>query len=365
MDKILGVINLHTNSDFANLTSKKSIATTSFLGRYYFIDFVLSRFTNCNINSIELLVKNKPISLFKHLSIGAKEWAVNTQMGGINFMYNELESKRNYMNTDFYTMLTNKNYLYNYNHAFVLVAPCDIISNIDYQKMMESHILSGKLFTVAYADCSKELDKFEDVEKVNLSDNQKSLRYFNINKENPNVYMNTFIIHRTKLIELLENFDTDDEIPTFRDILEYAARLDDVNVYKYDGFIRYFRTLENYIDYSLEMLDEKKYSALFNENNPIYTRGYNTSPTLYKSNASVNRCYVANGCSIDGKITNSILGRNVVVEKNVIINNSIIFSNAVIKEGSIIEDAIIENGTVVESKVKIRGNNKKPAYIQF
>ena len=101
MDKILGIVNLHTESNFGNLTQRKNIETTSFLGRYYFIDFVLSRFTNCNINNIEILVKNKPTSLFKHLSLGAKEWSVNTQIGGINLMYNELESKKNYLNTDY------------------------------------------------------------------------------------------------------------------------------------------------------------------------------------------------------------------------------------------------------------------------
>ena len=363
MDKILGIVNLHSNSDFGNLTSKKNIATTSFLGRYYFIDFVLSRFANCNINNIEILVKNKPTSLFKHLNVGAKEWSVNTQTGGINLMYNELECKKNYMNTDFNTLLNNKNYLYNYNQAFVLVAPCDILSNIDYQKMVESHILSGKLITVAYKNCSSELEMFNGTEKVVLSNNGK-LKCFEKNDTNPNVYMETFVIHRTKLIEILENFDIDDEIPTFKDIISYAARLEDVNTYEYNGFMRYFRTLENYIDYSLEMLNPESYKKLFDKNYPIYTRGYNTPPTIYGKNSEVKRCYVANGCNVDGTVTNSILGRNVIIEKGAKINNSIIFSNAHIKADSVIEDAIIEHGTIVENKTKIKGNIKKPAYIQ-
>ena len=364
MDKILGVINLHSNCNFGSLTTKKNIETTSFLGRYYFIDFVLSRFTNCNINNIEILVKNKPVSLFQHLNIGAKEWSVNTQIGGINLMYNELESKKSYMNTDFNTLLTNKKYLHNYNHAFVLFAPCEVISNIDYQKMMESHILSGKLITVAYKDCSDELNKYEDVDKINLSEDGKNMKYFKKDKDNPNVYMETFIIHRTKLIEILDNFDMDDEIPTFKDIISYAARLEDVNVYKYDGFMRYFRNLEHYIEYSLEMLEPENYKKLFDINHPVYTKGYNTIPTVYGPNSSVNRCFVANGCNVNGKVSNSILGRSVVIEKDVVINNSIIFSNVHIKSGAVIEDAIIEHGTVIESKTKIKGNIKKPAYIQ-
>jgi len=364
MDKILGIINLHSDSNFGNLTINKNIATTSFLGRYYFIDLALSHFTNYNINNIEILVKNKPTSLFQHLNIGARNWSINTQTGGINLMYNELESKKSYMNTDFNTLLCNKKYLHNYSQAFVLFAPCDIISNLDYQKMVESHILSGKLITVAYKNCSNEIEEYTDVDKIVLSDDKRLLKQLKKDNTNPNVYMETFIIHRTKLIEILENFDISDEIPTFKDIINYAARLEDVNIYEYKDYMKYFRSLENYIDYSLEMLDPENYDKLFHSNNPIYTRGYNTPPTLYGKDSVIKRCYISNGCNINGKVTNSILGRNVVVEKDAVINNSIIFSNAHIKAKSVIEDAIIENGTIVEEKVKIKGNIKKPAYIQ-
>ena len=364
MDKILGIVNLHTESNFGNLTQRKNIETTSFLGRYYFIDFVLSRFTNCNINNIEILVKNKPTALFKHLSLGAKEWSVNTQIGGINLMYNELENKKNYLNTDFNTLLTNKKFLNNYNQAFVVVAPCDIISDIDYQKMMEAHILSGKIMTVAYKNCSDELDRYKDVDKMNFDESGTKLKYFKKDDTNPNVYMETFIIHRTKLIEILENFDPDDEIPTLKEVISYIARLEDINVYEHKGFMRYFRTMENYIEYSLEMLNEENYKMLFDKNNPIYTREYNTTPTVYGKKANINRCYITNGCNINGSVSNSILGRNVIVEEGAVINNSIIFSYAHIKAGSVIEDAIIENGSVVKEKTKIKGNIKKPAYIQ-
>ena len=364
MDKILGIVNLHTESNFGNLTQRKNIETTSFLGRYYFIDFALSRFTNCNVNNIEILIKNKPVPLFKHLSLGAKEWSINTQTGGINLMYNELESKKNYLNTDFNTLLTNKKYLYNYSQAFVVVAPCDILSNIDYEKMMESHILSGKIMTIAYKNCSNELEKFKGVDKVNFSENGKYLRYFKKDDENPNVYMETFIIHRTKLIEILENFDTDDEIPTLKEVISYIARLEDINTYEHKGFMRYFRTMENYIDYSLEMLNPESYKQLFDANNPIHTKEYNTTPTVYGKKASVNRCYITNGCNINGNVSNSILGRNVIIEEGAVVNNSIVFSYAHIKAGSIVEDAIIGNGSIVQENTRIKGNIKKPAYIQ-
>ena len=364
MDKILGIINLHSDSNFGTLTKRKNISTTSFLGRYYFIDFILSHFTNHSINSIEILVKNKPTSLFKHLSIGAKEWSINTQTGGINLMYNELESKKNYINTDLNTLLSHKKYLYNYPHDYVLVAPCDILSNIDYQKMLESHIASNKLITVAYKNCSNEIENFKSVDKIILSNDKTKLKSFTKDDNNPNVFMQTLIIKRIKLLEILENFESEEQIPSFKDLINYASKFEDVNAYEYQGYMRYFRSLENYVDYSLEMLEPQNYNKLFTPKYPIYTKGYNTPPTIYGKYADVKKCYIANGCNLNGKITNSILGRNVVVEKDAIINNSIIFSNAHIKSGSIIEDAIVENGTTIEEKTRIKGNVQKTAYIQ-
>ena len=96
---------------------------------------------------------------------------------------------------------------------------------------------------------------YNGVDKLDLSQDGTKMKSFKKDDTNPNVYMETFIIHRTKLIEILENFDTDDEIPTLKEVISYIARLEDINTYEYKGFMRYFRTMENYIDYSLEMLN--------------------------------------------------------------------------------------------------------------
>ena len=80
----------------------------------------------------------------------------------------------------------------------------------------------------------------------------------------------------------------------------------------------------NDAEQQLEMLKEENYKRLFDKNNPIYTREYNTTPTVYGKKASINRCYITNGCNINGNVSNSILGRNVIVEEGAVINNSII-----------------------------------------
>ena len=95
--RITGIINLHKSISLSTLTNRRAIASTSFLGRYSFIDFAISNFANSSINDIGILIKEQPRSLFRHLRLGDKEWGLNQKTGGISLMYNE-----NYANNKMY-----------------------------------------------------------------------------------------------------------------------------------------------------------------------------------------------------------------------------------------------------------------------
>lgn len=58
MANILGILNLHHSPELGPLTKRRSIASTSFLGRYAFMDFMLSNFSNSGIDMVATLVKS-------------------------------------------------------------------------------------------------------------------------------------------------------------------------------------------------------------------------------------------------------------------------------------------------------------------
>ena len=57
MKKIMGLCNLHAPATLNELTHARPIASTSFLGRYAFIDFPLSNFSNSGIDEVGILVR--------------------------------------------------------------------------------------------------------------------------------------------------------------------------------------------------------------------------------------------------------------------------------------------------------------------
>ena len=100
MAKVMGIVNLHHSINLDSITTRRSLASTAFLGRYCFIDFAISNFTNSGINEIGILIKEHSRSLFRHLGSGDSQWALNTKTGGITLMYNEQYANNNRYNHD-------------------------------------------------------------------------------------------------------------------------------------------------------------------------------------------------------------------------------------------------------------------------
>ena len=98
------------------------------------------------------------------------------------------------------------------------------------------------------------------------------------------------------------------------------------------------------------MLDRNTRAEIFKPDQPILTRIKDSVPTKYGDNAEVSNSYIADGCTIDGKVENSIIFRNVKVEKGACIKNSIVMQNVIVEENASL------NYVIADKNVRIRGN---------
>ena len=143
MAKIMGIVNLHHSVHLDSITERRSLASTAFLGRYCFIDFAISNFTNSGINEIGILIKEHSRSLFRHLGSGDSQWALNTKTGGITLMYNEKYANNDKYNHDVNNLIENKWFLKQSNAEYVVIAPIHMVNIIDYTKAVDEHIKSN------------------------------------------------------------------------------------------------------------------------------------------------------------------------------------------------------------------------------
>lgn len=364
MAKVIGLVNLHANVDYKGLTERRPAASVSFLGRYGIIDFALSNFSNSGIDSVGVLIKEKPRSLFKHMGLG-NSWNFNSKSGGISLLYNEKYANNPHYNHDINNMIENK-YFFNKTKAdYVVIAPTHIITTLNYSEVVEAHEKSGSKITMVYKNID-DADKSFIGEKYVSVKNNKIIEVV-VNKGNRKkrcMSLSTYVINLDYLMKLMKKSSSVSAFFDLSDILGYLCDEADIAAYEYRGYATCLNSLEAYYKHSLEFLDIEIFSTVFKSNWPIYTNTKDTPPSKYKANAKVKKGFVANGAIVDGHVENSIIGRDVVIGTGAVVKNSILLSGSVVGPGAVLENVILDKDSKVEVSKSLTGTSIEPLYVK-
>ncbi len=364
MPKVLGLVNLHDSPIIEYINESRSIASTSFLGRYTFIDFNLSNFSNSGIDMMGILVRRGLRSLIKHVGLGNR-YNLNTKNGFCLFMYNEKDASLEEYNNDINNLIENHWILDQSNADYIVIAPCHQLYRFDFKQALDYHIKNKAQVTMLYTKIDEHKDAYFACDELEIDENGRVL---DINKysgrKKVNLSLETYIISRSKLEEILDFSSMTSKFFSLKDVLKYIVNQLYIHSYEYKGYFRCISSLNEYTRCSLELLDLNKLGELFDKKWPIYTRTFDTPPAKYLNNADVKNSFISNGVIIDGKVEHSIIGRSVVIEKNSIIKDSIIMEGVHIGPNLLIENAVIDKQADVIHAKKIVGKNNKIAVVK-
>lgn len=363
-NRVLGLVNCFNAPELGPVTSRRSIASTSFLGRYAFIDFPLSCFTNSDVTSIAILCQKHIRSLTDHVENG-QFWLRNTKIGDFQVLYDELHPANTSYSTDINCLIENKRFFKKANPDYIIITNPYIIFNVDYKELLRRHIESKSRITLLYSHQNKLKESFINQYKVNVSEKGKITK-FEVNKGNANdgnVSLNTYIMDYEMFENIIEYSQGTSSLFNIQDTLNYLSPSVLVRGENVTGYVRCFDSLKHYLDYSNELLDEECFSLLL-KNSKIYTNSYDTPPAFYSQSASVKNSFIANGSIIEGKVINSILGRGIHIGKNTVIKDSIIGSYTHIDDDKRIENAIVDKEVYITHIDEVKGTKEKPAFIE-
>lgn len=365
MAKILGILNLHNEPSLGDLTSRRSLGAVTFLGRYAFCDVALSNFGNSKINTTAILVKKNFRTIIRHID-NSKLYCENSKLGTLYMLYNEQYANEELYNTDINNLIENRWLIEEKNVTHVVIAPTHLIYKLDFRDVLKQHMKMNSEITVIYKHIENGKTEFTNCNTYIIDEN-KHLKGIYVNKgerDSVNVSLDTYIINRSKLEEILDFAHRTSQFFTLNDVINYICTSLEVDTYQYHGFLRCFDTLNNYFKNSLSMLDLNNLNSLTDVSWPISTKTHDSPPAKYLTNAEVKNSIISNGCIIDGKIENSIICRRVKIGKNTYIKNCIIFSNSIIADNVTLENVIIDKyGKVLYTK-ELKGSYEKPIYIK-
>ena len=128
--------------------------------------------------------------------------------------------------------------------------------------------------------------------------------------------------------------------------------------YLYKGYWRDVGTLSSYWSANMDTLGEDPELWLNDDGWRIYYRHDFHPPTYLGEHASLQNCNCAAGNEIDGRIFDSVIGSNIVIEEGAVIKDCVIMNNVTIGKGAHVEYAIIDHDVEIGAGAKVGGSKE-------
>lgn len=358
--KVMGVINLiHETDELERLTQGRCLASVPFGARYRLIDFALSSMVNSGISKVAVFAHKKYRSLMDHLGSG-KHWDLQHRQSGLFVLPPATDDIQEISRGDLYHFYQQRDYFNRSTLEYVVITRSHMVCNVDFQKIIQSHIEREADITVV---CKQQEDlltgkarkvKVDSDGRITAIQDHYGRMASDINS------MEMYVMRKELLMELVETSLAQGQDHLVRHAI--FSRLDKLNVYAYmyEGYLGVVNTLTSYYRNSMNLLKPEVWKELFYQPGPIFTKVKDEPPARYLAASKATGSLIANGCRVEGTVENSILFRGVHVQKGAIVKNSIIMQNGIIGEDSFVQYSILDKDVQVDADRDIRGAESAP-----
>ena len=359
---VLGLIFANSNeSILPELTAYRTSGSVPFGGKFRLIDFTLSNMSNSEINNVGIIIKSNFQSLMDHLGSGSA-WDLAHRRTGLKIL-------PPYGGHSFNSIIEAVSNVHGYieetPEEYVLLAPSDIIQNIDYSKVFDAHIKKGADITLVYTKREiKELkSSFRCLLDLDEDDRVTSIKSIPVEEKEYNITTGALLMKKSLLLSSIRHAFSESKLDFVRNLLQPLLTRYKIYGYEAPGFCEFIISLKSYYDVNMKLFDKDVRDELFNPARPIYTKIRDDSPSKYGLNSSVKGSLIAQGCTIEGTVENSIISKGVYIGKNVKVSDCIIMQDTTINDGCELSHVVIDKDVIVNKDRNLHGTESYPMYI--
>lgn len=343
-------------SSVRELTTHRCMGAVPVGGRYRLVDFLLSGFTQADIQDVGVVTQNNYQSLMDHLGNG-KEWDLARKRSGLIILppYGRTGGSGIYKGK-IEAFAGIMEYINSTDPEYVLAADCDFLANIDYADFYRSHRESGADISVIYKRSPVPVVENGKVSIFQV-DTKNRVTEVRINPDlagEQNVFINVMILSGKLLERIVSDLISRNQFSFTQDVLQAGTNRYHINGYEFKGYVGRFDNLQSYYRTNMDLLDQAVRRELFPNDKPVFTKVRDEAPVRFGLSSQAGNSLLADGCVIEGEVENSVLFRGVKVAKGARIRNCILMQGTVVGANCDLEYVISDkNVTVTDNRVLV------------
>ncbi len=345
------------------LTNNIAKPAVAFGAKYRIIDFPLSNCVNSGIDTVGVLTQYEPLELNEYIGNG-QPWDLDRSFGGIHILppY-QAKKKSSWYEGTANAIYQNMSFMKKYNPDYVLILSGDHIYKMNYAKMLLAHVETGAACTIAAIEVP--LEEASRFGILNVREDGSIYQF----EEKPKIpksnlaSMGIYVFSADKLYKYLEEDeqDTNSSKDFGKDVLPRMLNAGEkMFSYRFEGYWKDVGTIPALWESNMDLLGVDPAFDVSDPTWKIHSRNPLAPPEYISDTGEVDNCMIALGCEIGGKVKNSILSSNVIVEKGAVVEDSVIMSGTVIKSGAQVYYSVIDENVTVGNNVFV-GEERKQA----
>ncbi len=345
------------------LVERRMPGSIPFGGRYRVVDFMLSNMQNAGITDVGVVLHGDYQSLLDHVGNG-KTWDMSRKNGGLRILPPFADSHRHHSEEyrgKMEALAGVRSYLEEIRQDYVVLADSDLIINLPLADVFRSHILTGADVTCV---CTEHYKDPENATFFELDAHKRIVKTLCTPKK-PSGYhcLEIYVLTKELLLRLIDECAAEEKYSFRRDVLNGMSDRLDLRAYVWDGLAAQIRTVQEYFDRSMRLLEPSVYRALCAAERPIRAKEDDEAPTYIAPGSSCDNSLIADGCIIEGTVKNSILFPGVTVAAGAVVENSILFKHTVVEENAALRYVITDKRVRVRAGASLAGQESYPVAV--
>ena len=339
------------------LTRKTAKPAVPFGGKYRIIDFPLSNCVNSGIDTVGILTQYQPLELNEYIGNG-QPWGLNKTHSCAQVLppYERNDKKSGWFEGTANAIYKNIDFVDRFDPDYVVILSGDHIYKMDYNAMVEYHVANNASCTIAVRNVPlAEASRF-GILNTNPDNSIYEFEEKPAKPKSTNASMGIYCFNWSVLRQALidDEADPNSSKDFGKNIIPGLLNAGHkMMAYNFDGYWKDVGTIDSLWEANMEILGKNpEFDLRGGKRETIYARNSALPSSYIDEHAKIRNAFVAEGCSVYGKVNHSVISVGCYIGKDAVVEDSVVMPGVVIEDGAIVRHAILgEDSKVCKNAV--------------